>query len=179
MQAFLKDAEANKPKTEGEQLWVGRIRDLAHDVEDIIDEFLYHMYGQKQSGGRLSRGLHKTIRYPSNLWFRHKIAKKLQKITQMIKDIPGRNQRYGVGLTGGATTFEDSQKPGQNQASSFLEGGDQRSGFTWKRGTCRALVGSGLMMTAAWSRVLMAEPSWLPPVLVEIGDKRRCKSARV
>ncbi|KAL6197049.1 hypothetical protein ACLB2K_032662 [Fragaria x ananassa] len=77
MKAFLKDAEANKPKTEGEQLqlWVGRIRDLAHDVEDIIDEFLYHMYGQKQSGGQLSRGLHKTIRAPSNLWFRHKIAK--------------------------------------------------------------------------------------------------------
>ncbi|KAL6206367.1 hypothetical protein ACLB2K_023615 [Fragaria x ananassa] len=115
MKAFLKDAEANKPKTEGEQLWVGRIRNLAHDVEDIIDEFLYHMY-EKQSGGRLSRGLHKTIRTPSNLWFRHKIAKKLQKITQMIKDIPERNQRYGVGLTGGATTFEDSQKPGQNQA---------------------------------------------------------------
>ncbi|KAL6198553.1 hypothetical protein ACLB2K_028342 [Fragaria x ananassa] len=76
----------------------------------------YHIYQQKQSGDRLSRGLHKTIRAPSNLWFRHKIAKKLQKITQMIKDIPERNQRYGVGLTGGATTFEDSQKPGQNQA---------------------------------------------------------------
>ncbi|KAM5587302.1 disease resistance protein RPM1-like [Rosa sericea] len=119
MKAFLVDAEANTAKTEGEKLWVARIRDLAYDVEDIIDEFMYHMY-EKQSAGRLSRGLHKTIRAPSNLWFRHNIAKKLQKITEIIKAIPVRNQRYGVGLVGGATTSEDTHKLVQNQAESSI-----------------------------------------------------------
>ncbi|XP_062015414.1 disease resistance protein RPM1-like isoform X1 [Rosa rugosa] len=133
MKAFLLDAEANKPKTEGQKLWVARIRDLAYDVEDIIDEFMYHMY-EEQSGGRLSRGLHKTIRAPCNIWFRHKIAKKLQKITDMIKAIPERNQRYGVGLVGGATTSEDIQKLVQNQAeSSFFIMEDELVGIEGKK----------------------------------------------
>ncbi|PRQ29865.1 putative P-loop containing nucleoside triphosphate hydrolase [Rosa chinensis] len=133
MKAFLVDTEANKAKTEGEKLWVARIRDLTHDVEDIIDEFLYHMY-EKRSGGRLSRGLHKTIRAPSNLWFRHKLANKLQKITEMIKAIPERNQRYSVGLVGGATTSEDIHKLVQNQAeSSFFIMEDELVGIKGKK----------------------------------------------
>ncbi|PRQ29867.1 putative P-loop containing nucleoside triphosphate hydrolase, leucine-rich repeat domain, L [Rosa chinensis] len=133
MKAFLVDAEANKAKTEGEKLWVARIRNLAYDVEDIIDEFMYHMY-EKQSGGRLSRGLHKTIRAPCNLWFRHKIAKKLQKITEMIKAIPERNQRYSVGLVGGATTSEDIHKLLQSQAeSSFFIREDELVGIKGKK----------------------------------------------
>ncbi|XP_062014617.1 disease resistance protein RPM1-like [Rosa rugosa] len=119
MKAFLVDAETNKTKTEGGKLWVASIRDLANQVEDIIDEFMYHMY-EKQSGGRLSRGLHKTIGAPSHLWFRHKIAKKLKKITEMIKAIPERNQRYGVGHVGGATTSEDIHKLVQNQVESSI-----------------------------------------------------------
>ncbi|XP_024159320.1 disease resistance protein RPM1 [Rosa chinensis] len=133
MKAFLVDAEANKPKTEGQKLWVARIRDLAYDVEDIIDEFMYHMY-EKQTGGRLSRRLHKTIRTPCNLWFRHKIAKKLRKITDMIKAISERNKRYGVGLVGGATTSEDILKLVQSQAeSSFFIMEDELVGIEGKK----------------------------------------------
>ncbi|XP_024192275.1 disease resistance protein RPM1 isoform X2 [Rosa chinensis] len=117
MKAFLVDAEASTAKTEGEKLRVESIRDLAYDVEDIIDEFMYHMY-EKQSGSRFSRRLHKTICFPKCLWFRRKTAKRLQKITKKIKDIPGRNQRYGVGLVAGATTSEDIHKLVQNQAES-------------------------------------------------------------
>ncbi|KAM5588914.1 hypothetical protein ABKV19_007064 [Rosa sericea] len=133
MKAFLEDAEANKTKTEGEKLWVASIRDLAYDVEDIIDEFMYHMY-EKQSGGRLSRALHKTIRAPCNLWFRRKTAKRLQKITKKIKDIPERNQRFRVGPVGGATTSEDIHKWVQNQAeSSFFIMEDELVGIEGKK----------------------------------------------
>ncbi|KAL6198554.1 hypothetical protein ACLB2K_028343 [Fragaria x ananassa] len=119
MQAFLADAETNTAKTKGEKLWVASIRDLAYDVEDIIDEFMYHMY-EKQSGGRLSRGLQKTISAPQKLWFRRKIANKCQKLNEMIKAIPVRNQRYGVGHLGGAATSEDIHKLVQNQAESSI-----------------------------------------------------------
>ncbi|KAL6218828.1 hypothetical protein ACLB2K_012036 [Fragaria x ananassa] len=119
MQAFLADAETNTAKTKGEILWVASIRDLAYDVEDIIDEFMYHMY-EKQSGGRLPRGLQKTISAPQKLWFRRKIAKKCQKLNEMIKAIPVRNQRYGVGHLGGAATSEDIHKLVQNQAESSI-----------------------------------------------------------
>ncbi|XP_062012475.1 disease resistance protein RPM1-like [Rosa rugosa] len=133
MKAFLVDAEADTAKTEGEKLWVESIRNLACDVEDIIDEFMYHMY-EKQSGNRLSRRLHKTICFPKCLWFRRKTAKRLQKITKKIKDIPERNQRYGVGLVAGATTSEDIHKLVQNQAeSSFFIMEDELVGIEGKK----------------------------------------------
>ncbi|XP_062016616.1 disease resistance protein RPM1-like [Rosa rugosa] len=118
MKAFLEDAEANKAKTEGEKLWVASIRDLAYGVEDIIDEFMYHMY-EKQSGRRvLSRRLHMTICIPKTLWFRRKTTQRLKKITEKIKDISERNQRYDVGHVGGTSTSEDIHKWVQNQADS-------------------------------------------------------------
>ncbi|XP_062012479.1 disease resistance protein RPM1-like [Rosa rugosa] len=133
MRAFLLDAEADTAKNEREKLWVESIRDLAYDVEDIIDEFMYHMY-EKQSGSRLSRRLHKTICFPKSLWFRRKTAKRLQKITKKIKDIPERNQRYGVGLVGGATTSEDIHRSVQNQAdSSFFIMEDELVGIEGKK----------------------------------------------
>ncbi|XP_004295456.1 PREDICTED: disease resistance protein RPM1-like [Fragaria vesca subsp. vesca] len=133
MKAFLEDAEAEKAQTEGQKVWVASIRDLAYDVEDIIDEFMYHMY-EKQSGGRISRGLYKTIYAPNSLWFRRKIAKKLQKITETIKAIPERNQRYGFGIARGTSTTEDTYKWVQNQVeSSFLITEDELVGIEDKK----------------------------------------------
>ncbi|KAL6198552.1 hypothetical protein ACLB2K_028341 [Fragaria x ananassa] len=134
MKAFLEDAEAKKVQTEGEKLWVASIRDLAYDVEDIIDEFMYHMY-EKQSGGRLFRGLHKIIHAPNDILFRRSIAKKLQKITETIKAIPERNLRYSFRLTvGTSASTEDTYKWVQNQVeSSFLITDDELVGIEKKK----------------------------------------------
>ncbi|VVA39934.1 PREDICTED: disease resistance, partial [Prunus dulcis] len=77
MKSFLKDAEGKKPRTEGEETWVDSLRDLAYDVEDIIDKFMYHMHEQ-QSGGRFASLLHKTIRFP-NHWKRGRFSRWLHK----------------------------------------------------------------------------------------------------
>ncbi|PQM36141.1 hypothetical protein Pyn_04547 [Prunus yedoensis var. nudiflora] len=55
MRAFLTDADGgNKAHTQVEEVWIRSVRDLANDVENIIDEFMYHVYKQ-QIGGRFSR----------------------------------------------------------------------------------------------------------------------------
>ncbi|KAL6197050.1 hypothetical protein ACLB2K_032663 [Fragaria x ananassa] len=134
MKAFLEDAEAKKVQTEGEKLWVASIRDLAYDVEDIIDEFMYHMY-EKQSGDRLSRALHRTIHALNDILFRRRIAKKLQKIIETIIAIPERNLRYSFRLTGGTSaSTEDTYKWVQNQVvSSFLITDDELVGIEEKK----------------------------------------------
>ncbi|XP_004289882.1 PREDICTED: disease resistance protein RPM1-like [Fragaria vesca subsp. vesca] len=119
MRSFLYDAEGKRTRSHGEETWVASVRDLAYDVEDIIDEFMYHMYEQK-IGGRFLRWLYKTINIPKNLWFRCQIANKLQKITTMIKAIPERNQRYGLAVIEGTNTSFDMSKWVQNQANSSL-----------------------------------------------------------
>ncbi len=91
MRSFLVDADKKGVGSEGEKTWVANVRDMAYDVEDVIDQFMYHVNSQ-QIGGRFFRFLHHTIYIPQTFWVRHQIATKLQK----IKSIPEVNQRYGV-----------------------------------------------------------------------------------
>ncbi|CAL2265499.1 unnamed protein product [Prunus armeniaca] len=121
MKSFLEDADGGKKAhTEVEKAWVASIRDLANDVENIIDEFMHHMYKQ-QRGGRCPKWLLKTIHFPKNLWYMGQIAKKLQKIAGTIRAIPERNERYGgAAAVEGKSTSEDIRRWVQNQAESSL-----------------------------------------------------------
>ncbi|XP_008244610.1 PREDICTED: disease resistance protein RPM1-like [Prunus mume] len=121
MKAFLNDSEGKKALTEGGETWVASVRGMAYDVEDIIDEFMYHMYEHGCHESRFARRLHHTIRILQNVWFRRQMSEKLQKISRMIKAIPERNQRYGVGgLEGTSSTCDDVRKWMRNQAESSL-----------------------------------------------------------
>ncbi|KAL6277319.1 hypothetical protein ACE6H2_020920 [Prunus campanulata] len=122
MKAFLADAEGgNKAHTQVEEVWIRSVRDLANDVENIIDEFMYHVYEQ-QIGGRFAKWIHKTIHFPKHLWYKRKIANKLQKIVMAIRAITERNQRYsrGAAAEGKSTSSEDFRRWMQNQAESSL-----------------------------------------------------------
>ncbi|BBH08733.1 NB-ARC domain-containing disease resistance protein [Prunus dulcis] len=121
MTAFLNDAEGKNAANEGGRTWVASVRGMAYNVEDIIDEFMYHMYERGCHDGRFARWFHQTIRIPQNVWFRRQMSKKLRKISRMIKAIPERNQRYGVGgLEGTSSTCDDVGKWMRNQAESSL-----------------------------------------------------------
>ncbi|XP_021829281.1 disease resistance protein RPM1-like, partial [Prunus avium] len=122
MKAFLADADGgNKAHTQVEEVWIRSVRDLTNDVENIIDEFMYQVYEQ-QIGGQFARWIHKTIHFPKHLWYKRKIANKLQKIAMAIRAIPERNQRYGGGaaVEGKSTSSEDIRRWVQNQAESSL-----------------------------------------------------------
>ncbi|XP_030934575.1 disease resistance protein RPM1-like [Quercus lobata] len=54
MQSFLVDADKKGTINEGEKTWVANVRDLANEVEDVIDQFMYHIISQ-QTGGRSAR----------------------------------------------------------------------------------------------------------------------------
>ncbi|PQM33193.1 disease resistance protein RPM1-like [Prunus yedoensis var. nudiflora] len=57
---------ATRAHTQVEEVRIRSVRDLANDVENIIDEFMYHVYEQ-QIGGRFARWIHKTIHFQSTL----------------------------------------------------------------------------------------------------------------
>ncbi|KAM1025739.1 hypothetical protein EV2_039859 [Malus domestica] len=118
MKSFLIDAEGKEPQTEGVKTWVTSVRNLTCDAENVIDEFLYHIY-DKQSATPSAKLLHRTIYFPKNLWYRHRIAKKLQKITKKIKAIPERNERYGVSTIEG-TSLDSVPRWVKNKAQSSL-----------------------------------------------------------
>uniref|UniRef100_A0A7N2MI57 Uncharacterized protein n=1 Tax=Quercus lobata TaxID=97700 RepID=A0A7N2MI57_QUELO len=119
MRSFLVDADRTGVRREGEKTWVATVRDWAYDVEDIIDEYMYHMNHQ-QIGGQSSWNLHHTINFPKNLWVRRQTATKIQKINEKIKGaIPERKQRYGIDHIEG-TGSKDNQKWVVRHAESSL-----------------------------------------------------------
>ncbi len=50
IQSFLVDANKKGASSEGEKTWVANVKDIAYEVEDIIDHFIYHINSQRIGG---------------------------------------------------------------------------------------------------------------------------------
>ncbi|XP_058112003.1 disease resistance protein RPM1-like [Magnolia sinica] len=85
MRALLRDADRRKDSNEEMKTWVGEVRDAAHDVEDIIDEFLYRMDRPRRGG--FKGFLVDTIHIPKNICDRHRFARRLQETKVNVQNI--------------------------------------------------------------------------------------------
>ncbi|KAF9613272.1 hypothetical protein IFM89_006771 [Coptis chinensis] len=45
MKFFLSDADRRGVTNQGIRIWVEQVRDVAYDVEDVMDEFMYFVSG--------------------------------------------------------------------------------------------------------------------------------------
>ncbi|XP_058084900.1 disease resistance protein RPM1-like [Magnolia sinica] len=85
MRALLRDADRRKDSNEEMKTWVGEVRDAAHDVEDIIDEFLHRMDRPRRGG--FKGFLVDTIYIPKNISDRHQFARRLQETKVNVQNI--------------------------------------------------------------------------------------------
>ncbi|XP_058112903.1 disease resistance protein RPM1-like [Magnolia sinica] len=85
MRALLRDADRRKDSNEEMKTWVGEVRDAAHDVEDIIDEFLYRMDRPRRGG--FKGFLVDIIHIPKNICDRHQFAMRLQETKVTVQNI--------------------------------------------------------------------------------------------
>ncbi|KAK8564476.1 hypothetical protein V6N12_036599 [Hibiscus sabdariffa] len=102
IRAFLEDADRGLgvvPLSETDKQWVASVRDIAYEVEDVVDEFVYHFNQQQHWRGKPSRFFFKLIHFPKDLLVKHQVAVKLKGINKRIKSISDRNQRYRVSLS--------------------------------------------------------------------------------
>ncbi|KAM3681585.1 hypothetical protein ACJW31_12G008200 [Castanea mollissima] len=118
MRSFLLDYDKKGAANEGEKLWVENVRDMAYDVEDVIDEFMYYINIQR-TRGRYVQFVYQTIYFPQNLWVRHQTATKLQKINKTIKTNSQLNKKYHVDPIEGKSS-EDIHKWVVRHAESSL-----------------------------------------------------------
>ncbi|XP_050254177.1 disease resistance protein RPM1-like [Quercus robur] len=132
MRSFVVDADRKGVGSEGEKTWVPNVRDMAFDVEDIIDKFIYHM-NHRRIEGRSSRILHHTIYFPRNLWVRHQTATKIQKINGEIKGIRERNQRYDINHIEGTSSKDNREWLVQRAELSLFLKEDKLVGIEKKR----------------------------------------------
>ncbi|KAK8488868.1 hypothetical protein V6N11_071068 [Hibiscus sabdariffa] len=79
---------------ETDKQWVASVRDIAYEVEDVVDEFMYHFNKQQQWRTKPSRFFFKLIHFPKDMLVKHRVAVKLKDINKRIKSIVDRNQRF-------------------------------------------------------------------------------------
>ncbi|KAG6785167.1 hypothetical protein POTOM_010893 [Populus tomentosa] len=94
MKSFLRDAERRKEKSDSVETWVRQVREVAYEVEDIIDEFMHHKYKEPLKNG--FKGIVEgVVKFPKNITSRHRISSKLQKVIAKVHEVSERSKRYG------------------------------------------------------------------------------------
>ncbi|XWS57974.1 hypothetical protein CRYUN_Cryun09bG0219500 [Craigia yunnanensis] len=135
MRSFLDDADKTAGlHSQAKNDWVANVRDIACEIEDVLNEFMYHMSRQQQwRGNKYTSFFLKGIHFPHNLFLRHKTADKLQKINKKLINMQNRNNRYGVNrlvgkddekMKGMLRNYDSNWLRNESESSLFLKDDD-------------------------------------------------------
>ncbi|XP_058114453.1 putative disease resistance protein At1g50180 isoform X2 [Magnolia sinica] len=94
MQCFLEDADAKKEGDRRVKGWVGDVRDVAYDAEDVIDTFLFKVAILRRTGfvGCIKR----NACISNELKPRHEVGSKIELIKNKIRTISESRSTYGI-----------------------------------------------------------------------------------
>ncbi|KAF2286056.1 hypothetical protein GH714_009982 [Hevea brasiliensis] len=95
IKSFLKDADARLDQENVDsriRTWVKQMREVAFRIEDVIDEYMFHVARYQNQHDYL----HKMACCVKNLMSRHKIASKIRAIKKSVGEIRERMEKYGV-----------------------------------------------------------------------------------
>ncbi|KAK3430764.1 hypothetical protein EUGRSUZ_E02372 [Eucalyptus grandis] len=92
MKAFLERAESLKDDHPDLKVWVKQVRDVAYDVDDILDEFMLNL--GRDHGDGVMKYLHKIKLSIKNLKERHQLSSKIIDIKTRVISIGEGHRRY-------------------------------------------------------------------------------------
>ncbi|XVF19619.1 hypothetical protein REPUB_Repub11eG0126400 [Reevesia pubescens] len=120
IRSFLVDADRAGENSERQKAWVASVRDIASQVEDTIDEFMYHLNRRRQWSF-----IHRTLHFQKDLLVRHKVAAKLQDINKKMNRITERAHQFGVQqLEERGSCYDPNWKNRLSEASLFFKDDD-------------------------------------------------------
>ncbi|GMI97488.1 RESISTANCE TO PSEUDOMONAS SYRINGAE 3, RESISTANCE TO P. SYRINGAE PV MACULICOLA 1 [Hibiscus trionum] len=104
MRSFLVDSDRVGAGSQTQKLWVKNVRELAYEVEDVIDGFTYHKSKRQQwkrdntwkRGNTCKRFLQRSLHFPKDCYVRHQVAAKLQDINKRMTSITEKARQFGV-----------------------------------------------------------------------------------
>ncbi|XP_006662205.1 disease resistance protein RPM1-like [Oryza brachyantha] len=147
MQAFLQGAELFRDTDKTTGIFVKKIRDLAFEIEDVVDEFTYKL--EDNHGGFAGR-VKKRIKHVKT-W--HRLTQKLQEIRRRVEAADRRDVRYqmrGIQMRGGCSATY-SKSVGQTSYFAREEdlvgiGENKEQLIQWLTGD----MGPGSRITTVW-----------------------------
>ena len=94
--AFLRDAEALEESDEEVKTWLKQVREIAHDAEDVVDEFV--LLGVHDHGAGLYGCINKLCHCVKNVKARYRVASDLRSINARIRGIFAARKRLAKKL---------------------------------------------------------------------------------
>ncbi|XP_006660746.1 disease resistance protein RPM1-like [Oryza brachyantha] len=99
--AFLKELGTNGCKGELVETWVRQVRRLAHDMEDVVDEFMYVVGKRREKESRAY--VKKIIKKPQSLFSLDEIATKADSINRQLVELSKRLGRWTKPILSGSS----------------------------------------------------------------------------
>uniref|UniRef100_A0A7N2MU19 Disease resistance protein RGA3 n=2 Tax=Quercus lobata TaxID=97700 RepID=A0A7N2MU19_QUELO len=98
IQSVLADAERRQAREEAVRLWLRRLKDLAYDADDVLDELAYEILRRKvEIRNQMKRKVCFFFSFSNPIAFRIKMGNKVKTISESLKKI--NEDANGFGLT--------------------------------------------------------------------------------
>ncbi|KAL6873673.1 hypothetical protein ACP4OV_013755 [Aristida adscensionis] len=94
MQAFIGQVSAQKVSDDAFDAWLDQVRDVAHEVEDIIDEYAYLTVQAMDTGSFFKRKFHQI----KNLAAWQKLPIQINQVEARIQRLAEMRNRYGISV---------------------------------------------------------------------------------
>jgi len=104
MEAFLRTADEMEERSPQLDVWVKQVRDVAYDIEDVLDEYRLVVELTNPHGNDLNASLSKIVFSMRNLRARHHIASEIHQLRSRFESISEGRQRFQ-----GETTIVDTK----------------------------------------------------------------------
>ncbi|KAL9448497.1 hypothetical protein AB3S75_015896 [Citrus x aurantiifolia] len=123
IQAVLSDAEQRQVKEESVSVWLGRLKDVSYDIEDVLDEWITarRRLQMKQNADSAQKQVSSCFPASSigfkKIILRQDIAVKIKGINKKLGVIATQKDMFKFVESGGAS----SARPGRVQSTSFID----------------------------------------------------------
>ncbi|CAN6723762.1 unnamed protein product [Malus baccata var. baccata] len=87
-EAMLRDAEQSQVRSEAVELWVKKLEDIAHDADDVLDDYEYEVLRRKvELRNQMKKKVLNFLSHHNLIAFRHQMTHKIKKMNASLEDL--------------------------------------------------------------------------------------------